>query len=158
MAVGEEEPERNAANEEENLLEEEEEEEPTEETGESRRFPTYYLRPGPADADQRRRSNPCGSGIVEQLKSAEHVVPVRRSPEEEDNNFYIDVSHELLETGPGIVPRVVYRGKPQASSVLQNVTVNVINKAGWNKFHASVISHNDVCDQCMLSDILATNA
>uniref|UniRef100_A0A182W5H3 Cubilin n=1 Tax=Anopheles minimus TaxID=112268 RepID=A0A182W5H3_9DIPT len=82
----------------------------------NRRFPTFYVRPNhsagtkmaPAD-DLRRHSNPCGSSILEHLKSSEHVVPVRRSPEEEDTNFYIDVTHDLLETGTGIVPRVTYR-------------------------------------------------
>ena len=51
------------------------------------------------------------------------------------------------------------------SSVLHNVTVNVIQKSDWNKIHVtySIViirgdTQNDWCDQCMLCDIFATNA
>ncbi|KFB42559.1 hypothetical protein ZHAS_00010272 [Anopheles sinensis] len=60
-------------------------------------------------AELRQRGNPCDSAILEYLKSSEHVVPVRRSPEEEDSNFYIDVSHDALETYTGIVPGIDYK-------------------------------------------------
>uniref|UniRef100_A0A182NW47 Uncharacterized protein n=1 Tax=Anopheles dirus TaxID=7168 RepID=A0A182NW47_9DIPT len=94
---------------------------------EGRRFETYYTHPnhGPggkatANGELRRHRNPCASAIVEHLQSSgEQVVPVRRSPEEEDTNFYIDVSHDLLETGTGIVPGIVYRVQVKRSPGVQ---------------------------------------
>uniref|UniRef100_A0A182T6Q6 Uncharacterized protein n=1 Tax=Anopheles maculatus TaxID=74869 RepID=A0A182T6Q6_9DIPT len=126
--------------EEEEALEEEEEDE-REEREEAREeeirvqdgiardgLPTFYVRPnhstGTKMAEQgaelrRHSSNPCGSAILEHLKSSEHVVPVRRSPEEEDTNFYIDITHDLLETRTGIVPNIVYRVQAKRSPEAQ---------------------------------------
>ncbi|XP_053678642.1 uncharacterized protein LOC128729018 [Anopheles nili] len=106
-------------------LEEQEEDERVEEESErgrehrieeEHRFPAYYTQPGhssgvkaPSDEEFPRRTNPCASAIVEHLKSSEHTVPERRSPEAKDTNFYIDISHDFLETRTGIVPGVVYQ-------------------------------------------------
>ncbi|XP_035898286.1 uncharacterized protein LOC118505883 isoform X4 [Anopheles stephensi] len=120
MEEEEEEEEEEAEAEEEAVREEAREEEVREQDG----LPTFYVRPnhssgtkmaGPGEELRRHSANPCGSGIVEHLKSSEHVVPVRRSPEEEDTNFYIDVTHDLLETRTGIVPTIVYRVQARRS-------------------------------------------
>ncbi|XP_058063429.1 uncharacterized protein LOC131213412 [Anopheles bellator] len=121
-----------AEDQEEDDEEEEEEEEESTEPGTPTRF--WFAAATAAVDGTAGPQNPCGSAILDALRSAgdEGRGPVRRRPD--DTDLFLAVHHDVYDTQAGLVPGIVYRVElwhaPGGSDIRDLYVETVVGAAG----------------------------